>query len=81
MDVLVQIVLDIGICVNDLVHVLRAHLGLHPCRRACHKAFCLELVRVQQIADERFGIIWLVRDVRDDEHSRLGSKALQSGSI
>ena len=48
--VLIQVVNNVGICVDDLFHVLRTHSVLHPGACTSYKALCIELIGVQKVS-------------------------------
>jgi hypothetical protein len=76
MHMRIQVVNNFGVRFYDLFHVLRADLMLHPCRGTCNETLSLKLIRVQEVSYQGFSIVWLVRDVRDDENSRFVEEEL-----
>lgn len=70
-DMFVQIIHGTCVGIDDLFHILWAHLVLHPRAGACYQAFSLKLIRVEKISTQRFGIIGLIGDVRQDDDAGL----------
>jgi hypothetical protein len=74
MYVLVQVLDGTSIRVDNLLHILRTHFTLHPCTRTGHQSLCLELIRVQEVPTQGFGIVGFVGYIGEDEDAGFGAE-------
>lgn len=81
MRVLVEVVDCAGVGVEDLANVLGTDLVLHPCRRNRDETFGLELVGVEEVADEGLRVVGLVGNVCENKHSGLVGEGLKPGGL
>jgi hypothetical protein len=63
----IEILHNLPVCVYNLHHVLRTYAPFHMCRGTRDNTFCIEFIAVDKVSDERLRVVGLVGDVRGDE--------------
>ena len=84
MNMFVQVLNSSSIGIDNLLHISRTHFIFHPGACASHQPFSLKLIGVQQVSAQRFGVVWLIGNVRQNEDAglvRIGLELLGSHNV